>query len=190
MFFTSIGGIGEIGMNLYVYVSNGKMLLVDCGLGFVGDIIPSVEIIVPDVKFLEENKKNIEALVITHAHEDHIGAISYIWESLKCPIYATNFAAEMIEFKLDENGLLGKVPLFRVEIGHNTVLDSFEFEMVKITHSIPEACGIFIKTMGKKIFHTGDWKFDDDPIIGEISDYKRLKEIGKQGLDVYVGDFY
>lgn len=188
LFFTSIGGIGEIGMNLYVYSSNGKMLLIDCGLGFVGDIIPSVEIIVPDVKFLEENKKNIEALVITHAHEDHIGAISYIWESLKCPIYATNFAAEMIEFKLDENGLLGKVPLFRVEIGSNTVLDSFEFEMVKITHSIPESCGIFIKTMGKKIFHTGDWKFDDDPIIGQVSDYKRLKEIGKQGLDVYVGD--
>ena len=144
--FVPLGGATGIGMNFFAYGYKGKWLLVDCGIGFPGDGLPGVDVLLPNPEFLADKKNDIMGLVITHAHEDHIGAISYLWRDLACPIYATPFAHELIESKLNEAGFLGRAETYVVPPGDSIDLDPFEVEFIPMNHSIPEANALAIRT--------------------------------------------
>ena len=186
--FIPLGGVTGIGQNFFLYGYKGKWLIVDCGMGFPGEHFPGVEVLLPDPTFIAGHKKGIVGMVITHGHEDHIGAIPYLWQDLQCPIYATPFTAELIEDKLDEFGLTGRVQLEVVEQGALLELPPFEVEFIPVNHSIPEPSMLAIRTKEGTIIHTGDWKFDSAPIIGDTTNVAALKELGKQGVLALVSD--
>jgi ribonuclease J len=190
--FLPLGGIGEIGMNaaLYGYGPKGKRkwIMVDCGLAFAGPDLPGVDLIMPDTAFIEKMKKDLIAIVVTHAHEDHIGAIADLWPRLGCPVYATRFAAGLLENKrLSEPGA-PRVPIRVVAQGATLELAPFEIEFVPVAHSIPEASALAIRTPTGTVVHTGDWKLDDTPGLGPITDSARLKAIGDEGVLALVCD--
>ena len=186
LFFLPLGGSGEIGMNLNLYGHNGKWLMVDCGVTFNDRL--GVEVIMPNISFIEKHQKDLCAMVLTHAHEDHIGAIPYLWNLLKCPLYATPFTAAIIKNKLKDVGLLDQVPLHIIPLTGKLKVADFEMEYITLTHSIPEPNALLIKTPLGSIFHTGDWKIDPSPMVGEKTDEKRLKEIGNEGVLAMVCD--
>ncbi len=188
LFFVPLGGVGEIGMNFYLYACDGEWLAVDCGVGFAGDRLPGIDMLYPDPSFAQKIAPKLKGLVITHAHEDHIGAVGLLWRDLKCPIYATPFAAEMLETRLETAGLLGRAPVEIVNEGDYIDLKPFEIELVPMNHSIPEATSLLIKTPYGSVFHTGDWRFDEDPIVGKAPDYNALKELKKEHVLALVGD--
>ncbi len=188
LFFVPLGGVGEIGINFGLYACDGKWIAVDCGVGFAGDRLPGVDMVLPDPSFAEKISKNLKALIITHAHEDHIGAVGHFWPLLRCPVYVTPFAAEMLETRLDEAGILGRVPVEVVEAGDVLDLKPFEVELLPVNHSIPEAVGLLIRTKRGNVFHTGDWRFDDTPVVGKPADYARFKELGKEKILAMVAD--
>ncbi|MGD9638532.1 MAG: ribonuclease J [Alphaproteobacteria bacterium] len=188
LYFIPLGGVGEIGMNLYLYGCDNKWIAVDMGIGFAGDDFPGIDIMMVDPTFIEERRKDFLGVVVTHAHEDHIGAIAHLWSKIKFPVYATPFAAEMLEPRLDETGLLGRVDVDVLPLNSTINLGPFEIRFISVTHSIPEANALFIKTPYGNIVHSGDWKFDTDPLIGEESDYKTLKSVGKEGVLAFVCD--
>ncbi|MBQ7413242.1 MAG: ribonuclease J [Alphaproteobacteria bacterium] len=186
--FIPLGGATGIGMNFFAYGYQGKWLLVDCGVGFPGDGLPGVDVLLPNPVFLADKKQDIVGLVITHAHEDHIGAIPHLWRDLQCPIYATPFAAELIESKLNESGLLGRADLNVVERGSELELPPFDIEFISMCHSIPEPNALAIKTPKGTVVHTGDWKLNQDPILGQETDVETLKNLGKRGVLALVCD--
>ncbi len=187
-----LGGIGEIGMNCYCYgighSDDREWLMVDLGVKFGGEAEPGVDVVLPDVSFIASNKKRLKGLVITHAHEDHIGAIPWLWSQLKCPIYCTPFASELIAHKLREHGLDEVVKLHIFPQGSKFKVGSFDLEYVAVTHSIPESCALYIKTEQGNVMHSGDWKLDPTPMLGQSYDEKRFREIGDEGVDVLVCD--
>lgn len=190
--FAPLGGLGEIGMNaaLYGYGSFGrrKWLLVDLGLAFAGPDIPGVDLVLPDLSFIEKLKKDLVALVITHAHEDHIGAIADLWPRLECPVYATRFAAGLLEAKrLAEPGA-PNVPITIVQPGEKIALDPFSVEYVPMAHSIPESTALAIRTPAGLVLHTGDWKIDSNPVVGWSTDEARLRALGDEGVLALVCD--
>lgn len=175
--FVPLGGSNEIGMNLNLYTHKGKWLMVDCGIGFANDYLPGVDVVVPDVSFIAERKKDLVGLVLTHAHEDHIGAIPYVWQEFGCPIYATPFTAAMVANKVSQ--ISGKKPTINIiKTGASLELGPFDINCVDLTHSIPEMQALAIRTENGVIMHTGDWKFDENPVVGPISDYDALKDYG------------
>jgi len=178
LLFVPLGGSNEIGMNLNLYHIDGKWLMVDCGIGFANDSIPGVDVIVPDIAFIIEHKKDLLGLVLTHAHEDHLGAVPYLWRELECPIYATPFTANFLKHKVSEMGPGTKPKIIPMEVGGSVQIGPFAIEMLELTHSIPEMQAIAITTKKGVIMHTGDWKFDDAPMIGPASDYAGLKKYG------------
>ena len=186
--FVPLGGATEIGMNFFAYGYQGKWLLVDCGVGFPGDGLPGVDVLLPDPAFLADKKENIVGLVITHGHEDHVGAVGYLWHQLQCPIYATPFTNELVESKLNEVGLLGRVQVTVVKQGTSLNLNPFEIEFITMSHSIPESSALAIRTQAGTVLHTGDWKADSDPISQQVMDKQRLKEIGEEGVLALVSD--
>lgn len=186
--FIPMGGASEIGMNFFAYGYKGKWLLVDCGIGFAGDNLPGVDVLLPDPSFFRDKQKDIVGLVITHAHEDHIGAIPHLWQDLHCPIYLTPFANELVEGKLNEVGLLGRVILNVVEQGALLELNPFEVEFISMNHSLPEPNALAIRTPEGLVVHTGDWKFDATPLIGEKMDEQQLRDLGKEGVLALVCD--
>ena len=186
--FVPLGGATGIGMNFFAYGYKGKWLLVDCGIGFPGDGLPGVDVLLPNPAFLADKKQDIVGLVITHAHEDHIGAIPYLWRDLQCPIYATPFAAELIEDKLNEAGLLGRAELNRVERGSAIELPPFDIEFISMNHSIPEPNALAIRTGEGLVLHTGDWKLNQDPILNQEMDRETLKALGDEGVLAMVCD--
>jgi ribonuclease J len=186
--FIPLGGTDEIGINLYLYHYKGKWLIVDMGLGFAGEHYPGIEILVPDITFLQEIRDNIVGMVITHAHEDHIGAIQYLWPEIKIPIYATKFASSVIKTKLTEVGLSNEVTIHEIKENSSFEVGSFSLEFVSLTHSIPEMQGVIIQTDKGILFHSGDWKFDKDPIIGPTSDLKKLEKLGDEGVLAMICD--
>lgn len=192
MVFLPLGGVGEIGMNLYLYgygpSSNRKWLMVDLGVTFGGPSEPGIDLIFPDTRFIEEEAENLTAIVLTHAHEDHFGAVISLWPKLKAPLYATPFTAALLRAKLIENGKEGDIPIEEIPCGGQFDAGPFHVELVPMAHSIPETHGILIETDAGKVFHTSDWKLDPEPIAGSKTDTKRLKQIGKDGLDVLVCD--
>jgi ribonuclease J len=189
LFFVPLGGSNEIGMNLNAYHLDGKWLLIDLGIGFVDDHYPGVEIIVPDIEFLVERKEDILGLVLTHAHEDHLGAVPYLWDELQCPVYATPFTASVLKHKLQSNNMfVQRIPVHQVNAGSTIQLGSFDLEMIPLTHSIPEMQAIAIKTRHGTIMHTGDWKLDSDPLVGPVSDEVTLSRYGDEGVLAMVCD--
>jgi ribonuclease J len=186
--FLPLGGAGEIGMNLNLYHADGAWLAVDCGIGFGDAARPDIEIMVPDVGFLTERKRDLRALIITHAHEDHVGAVAWLWPALECPVYATPFAAAVLRRKLAERQLLGRVPLTVMEPGSELTLGPFHLRFIRMAHSIPEAQAVAIRTRHGLVLHTGDWKLDPHPLIGPPTDETALAALGDEGVDVMVCD--
>lgn len=187
--FLPLGGSGEIGMNFNLYGFQGQWLVVDVGITFADDTTPpGIDVICPDVSALRSMADQIVGIVITHAHEDHVGGLHYLWRQLKKPVYCTAFTASVARRKLGEAGLLDQVPLHEVLPGSAQTLGPFELEWVSLTHSIPEANALLIQAGGVRIFHTGDWKLDPHPLAGAHYDDRRLLEIGEEGVDFVVGD--
>jgi ribonuclease J len=191
--FLPLGGSGEIGMNFNAYgygpPDDRKWIVVDCGVLFGRETTsPGVDLIMPDIRFLAEQRHNVIAIIATHAHEDHIGAIPHLWPMLKCPIYATPFTAVLIEGKLDEAGLGDRVHPQRVPLSGKLELGPFRVEFMSITHSIPEPNALAIRTPLGVVVHTGDWKIDPDPLIGEVTDESALKKLGDDGVLALVCD--
>lgn len=186
--FVPLGGANEIGMNLNLYRYQGKWLMIDLGIGFAGAHLPGVDIMVPNIDAITPHKNDLVGLVLTHAHEDHLGAVTYLWEELGCPIYATPFTAAVLRVKLGEAGLQGKVKIHEVKAGEQYQIGPFGFEMVPITHSIPEMHAVALRTDKGVIMHTGDWKLDDAPQVGVATDEKTLAKYGDEGVLAMVCD--
>jgi ribonuclease J len=186
--FIPLGGTGEIGLNLNVYRCDGQLLAVDCGLGFGGPEHPEVEILVPDASWLAERKDRLVALVITHAHEDHVGAVAHLWPMLRCPIHATPFAAAVLRRKLGEVGLLREVELIVQPAGGRWKVGGFDLEYLRVSHSIPEAQALAIRTRHGTVLHTGDWKLDPTPLIGPPTDEAAFARLGEEGVLAMVCD--
>ena len=189
LYFVPLGGSGEIGMNLNVYQCDGQFLLVDVGVTFGDDSTPpGIDVICPDISALRSVREQIVGIVITHAHEDHVGALHYLWNQLKAPVYCTPFTASVARRKLGEAGLLDQVPLHQVLPGSHLQLGCFDLEWVTLTHSIPEPTALVIQTAGRCVFHTGDWKLDPHPLEGDHYDDRRLLALGESGVEFVIGD--
>ncbi len=188
LLFLPLGGSGEIGMNLNLYAYKGQWIMVDCGMMFASDYTPGVDLILPDTNFIETEKAALAGLLITHGHEDHIGALPHLWERFRCPVYATAFTAELIKSKLQEVGLIDAVALHIVKAGEAFPIGPFEASYVPLAHSIAEGHGIALTCDKGTIFHTGDWKLDDEPLIGPVCPSEELTALGEKGVLAMVGD--
>ena len=190
--FAPLGGVGEIGMNLSLYGLGPerarKWLAVDLGVAFAGDDLPGIDLIMPDIRFLIEERRNLLALVLTHAHEDHFGAIIDLWPRLRVPIYATPFSAALLEAKRQSEPGAPEIPVQVVPLGSRLTIGPFDVEFVSMSHSIPESNGLIIRTGLGTVFHTGDWKLDPTPVIGPATDEAKLRALGEAGCLALVGD--
>lgn len=183
-----LGGTGEIGKNLNLYGYQGQWLIVDFGITFADYTTPGYDIIMPDITYLLERKSDILGIVITHAHEDHVGALPYLWPQLECPIYASKFTLSVIQHKFRDFGIKAKEYLHELRQNDHQKIGNFTLHPVYLTHSIPEPNALVIETEAGKIFHTGDWKIDPSPLVGDPIEVDYLKKIGDQGIDVIVCD--
>ena len=189
LLFLALGGSGEIGMNVNLYGCEGKWLMVDLGMSFGANEYPGTELLFADIDFIEERTDDLLGIVLTHAHEDHIGAIPYFAADLGVPLYATPFTAELIRRKLQEANLLNEVEVRIIEEDHGHIeIGPFEVTYIPLAHSIAEGNALVIDTPYGRIFHTGDWKLDEDPIIGEPTTEEELREIGEEGVLAVVCD--
>ncbi|HWU92194.1 MAG TPA: ribonuclease J [Sphingomicrobium sp.] len=188
LIFCALGGSGEIGMNVNLYGCRGQWIMVDLGLTFADAGYPGVELILPELEFIETRQERLAGIVLTHGHEDHIGALPYLAEELKAPLYATPFTAGLIAGKLEEEGLTGHVQLNTVKRGGTVEIGPFRITFVALSHSIPEGNGLLIETPFGNVFHTGDWKIDETPVIGEAPSTEVLKAIGDEGVLALVCD--
>lgn len=190
--FLPLGGVGEIGMNLGVYgygsEEDREWLIVDFGVSFAGPELPGVDLILPDIRFLENERHNIRGMVITHAHEDHFGAILDLWPKLKVPVYCTAFTAGLLETKRQTDFDSYEVPVNVFKAGDSFEIGSFNIEALAVAHSIPEPVSLAIKTKLGTVIHTGDWKIDPEPSLGAVTDEKRFRELGEQGILALVCD--
>ena len=192
LIFCPLGGSGEIGMNMNLYgygeKNNHQWIIIDIGVGFVDDSVPGIDLMVPDPDFILQRKDDLLGILLTHAHEDHIGAIALLWPSLECPIYATPFTATLIKEKFREKKINIGSHLKIIELNGNVKIGPFDINYVTLTHSILEPNALQIKTPHGTLLHTGDWKCDADPLIGKQMDEIKLKEIGKQGVLAMICD--
>jgi ribonuclease J len=189
LLFLALGGSGEIGMNVNLYGCQGKWVMVDCGITFADPAYPGIDLILPDLSFIEERADNLLGIVLTHGHEDHIGALPYFAADLGVPLYATPFTAGLIRGKLDEEGVADQVKLHVIDREHGQFhLGPFGFEYVPLAHSIPEGNALIIETPHGRIFHTGDWKLDEEPLLGTPSTAAELEAIGDKGVLALVCD--
>jgi ribonuclease J len=188
LLFLALGGSGEIGMNVNLYGTQGKWVMVDLGLTFADPGYPGVDLILPDLEFIEKNRKDLLGIVLTHGHEDHIGAIPYLAADLGVPLYATPFTAGLIRGKLEEEGITKQVKLKIIPNEGSFQLGPFGFTYVPLAHSIPEGNALLIETPYGKIFHTGDWKLDEEPLLGTPSTAAELTAIGDEGILALVCD--
>lgn len=183
--FVPLGGVGEIGMNMAAYgfgpANNRKWIVVDCGISFGGPELPGIELIMPDPGFLEDEGDNVLALIITHAHEDHYGAVLDIWPSFEKPVYLLPFSKAMLVAKRAANKIVANVPMRDMEIGRPFEIGPFKIEPINMAHSIPECCSLLIETSVGRALHTGDWKIDPTPTAGAPTDIERLKKLGEDG---------
>ncbi len=188
--FLPLGGSGEIGMNMNLYgfgpPNARKWIMIDCGVTF-GDLsTPGVELICADPTFIMEERENLLGLILTHGHEDHIGAVALLAPDFKCPVYATAFTAKLVESKLEERGV--KLDMTVIDLGARLMIGPFDLEFVTLTHSIPEPNGVIIRTPLGLVLHTGDWKIDPEPTLGPVTDSPRLRAIGDEGVLAMVCD--
>jgi ribonuclease J len=190
--FLPLGGAGEIGMNLYLYgfgpARNRKWLMIDLGITF-GDLRhPGIDTILPDISFIEELRDDLVGIIITHAHEDHYGAVQTLWPQLRAPVSATKFVIEMLVPRLAYNGLDEELTINEIKPGEVVDLAPFSIELISVAHSLPEPNAVVIKTKAGTIIHSGDWKFDDEPVIGEGVNIARLRELGEEGVRALICD--
>jgi ribonuclease J len=191
--FAPLGGVGEIGMNLSIYGLGNRhqrsWLAVDLGVSFGDeDRLPGIDLVMPDIRFLQQERKNLVGIVLTHAHEDHFGALIDLWPHLRVPIYATAFSAALFEAKCAAERNPPKIPVTVVPSGGRIDLGPFNVEFIPVAHSIPESHALAIRTSAGTVLHTGDWKIDPTPVIGKPTDEKRLREIGDEGVLALIGD--
>ncbi|MBB3899851.1 ribonuclease J [Roseococcus suduntuyensis] len=186
--FIPLGGTGEIGMNLNVYRCDGQLLAVDCGIGFGGPDNPAVDIMVPDPAWLAERRDVLQALVITHAHEDHVGAVAHLWPSLRCPVVAGPFVSAVLRRKLAEAGLSQEVQIITIPAPGRRSFGAFDLEFLRVAHSVPEASAVAIRTRHGMVVHTGDWKLDPYPLIGPPTDEAGFARLGEEGVLAMVCD--
>jgi ribonuclease J len=188
LLFLALGGSGEIGMNVNLYGCDGKWIMVDLGMTFADPFYPGIELILPDLTFIEERRKDLLGIVLTHGHEDHIGAIPYLAADLGVPLYATPFTAGLIAGKLEEEGLADEVEVKVIDLGGTFRMGPFGLRFVPLAHSIPEGNALLIETPHGKVFHTGDWKLDDAPQLGDPATEGELRAIGDAGVLALVCD--
>ncbi|MBQ4544122.1 MAG: ribonuclease J [Oscillospiraceae bacterium] len=184
----SLGGLNEIGKNMYVYEYAGEIIIVDCGVAFPDDDMLGIDLVIPDISYLKKHKNRIRAILITHGHEDHIGALPYVLKEINAPIYATKLTVGVIKKKLEEHNLLSKTKIKIASPGDRIKIGSFEIEMIHVNHSIADAVALAIKTPLGTVIHTGDYKLDLTPIQGEMMDITRLGELGKKGVLALLGE--
>jgi ribonuclease J len=175
-------------MNLNLYRCGGKYLAIDCGIGFGGNENPEVEIMMPDPGFIAERRDKLIGLVITHAHEDHIGAVAHLWRQLRCPVYATPFATAVLKRKLGEAGLVKEVQIHTIPPGGSFELEPFKLQFMPVSHSVPEAQALVIRTPFGTVLHTGDWKLDPNPLVGLPTDEAAFRALGDEGVLAMVCD--
>ncbi len=188
LIFLPLGGSGEIGMNFNLYGHGGQWLVVDLGVSFGDDTMPGVEVFMGDPEFIAQRREKLLGIVLTHAHEDHLGAVSHLWPRLRCPVYATPFAAALLRHKLGEANLLGEVEVREIPQGTRFRLGPFDIELVTVTHSLPEPNALALRTPEGLIVHTGDWKLDPAPITGPRADLAAMARLGAEGVRAVVGD--
>lgn len=191
--FAPLGGVGEIGMNLSVYgLSDGNTrswLAVDLGVSFAAEEhLPGIDLILPDIRYLTQERKNIAGLILTHAHEDHYGALMDLWPKLKVPVYATPFTAALLAAKCANEPGAPDIPVTIVKLGSRFNIGPFDIELVSMAHSIPESNALIIRTPCGTVLHTGDWKIDPTPILGDVTDEKKLRALGEEGCLALIGD--
>lgn len=184
--FLPLGGVGEIGMNLALYgygpASNRQWIMVDCGVTFPGPDLPGVDLVLPDISFIKAQKKNLKAVIITHAHEDHYGALNELWPGLNVPVYASGFTAGMLEAKRNYEGTRADIPITPFKAGDTINVGPFTIEAIGVNHSIPEPMSLVIRTPLGNLIHTGDWKIDMDPSLGPLTDEARFRAVGDEGV--------
>jgi ribonuclease J len=188
IYFVALGGAEEVGFNMYAYIVDGKVIVVDAGYGFLRDDFPGMEMGLADASFLETYRDDIEALFITHGHEDHFGAIGHILPMLNCPVYATDFTLGHIRARLDEYHLGNFAKLYSVSQNPIVKLQNFEVEFVSLVHSVPQSSGLIIRTRYGNILHATDWRFDDGRTAILPTDYPALQKLALDGVALYVGD--
>jgi len=188
LWFLPLGGAGEIGMNLNLYGHAGKWLMVDLGITFGDEATPGIDIIMPDPTFISERAQDLVGIVLTHAHEDHIGAVPYLWSRLRCPLYATPFTASVLRRKLEEVGLQDEAKITEIPMSGKCSLAPFEIELITLTHSIPEPNAVVVRTPLGPVLHTGDWKLDPEPLVGEATDEAALRRLGQGGVLAMICD--
>ncbi len=188
IYFLPLGGADEIGMNMFAYISNGKIMVVDAGYGFLNDDFPGMDMCYASPEFLENYKDDIVGLFITHGHEDHMGAIAQVWPSLQCPVYGTDFALGLIKERLSEYKMEEIVPLISVNRKKKIKLEEFEVEFISVAHSIPETSALYIKTAHGNILHATDWRFDDNKLSMVKTNKRALSRASKEGVDIFVCD--
>jgi ribonuclease J len=190
--FVPLGGVGEIGMNLYLYgfgpPDDRKWLMVDLGVTFPGPEEPGVDVVLPDIRFIEELRRDLVGIVLTHGHEDHIGAVVDLWPRLRVPVYATPFTATLLRSKMAEEGLKREIDIKTVPLKSKLTLGPFSIELINMAHSIPEPSALAIRTPLGLVVHTADWKIDAAPITSAPTDEARLRQLGDEGVDVLVCD--
>ncbi len=184
--FLPLGGVGEIGMNLALYgygpPSNRQWIMVDCGVTFAGPDLPGVDLVLPDISFIKKQRKNLKGIIITHAHEDHYGALNDLWPGLNVPVYASRFTAGMLEAKRDYEGSRAEIPITPFKQGDRINVGPFEIEAIGVNHSIPEPMSLVIRTPLGNVVHTGDWKIDHNPSLGPLTDEARFRAVGDEGV--------
>lgn len=185
-FFLALGGAGMFGANLYLYGSAGQWIGIDCGLALEPTPSGDNRVSVPSLEALRRHDIQLSALLITHGHEDHIGAVEHLWRELKCPLYASPFTAQLIRSRLAPN--LEWPVLHEISPLQPVGLDHFQAEWIPVTHSIPESHGILLQVAGRRLYHSGDWKLDPQPVVGGLTAEGRLRSIGREGVDVVIGD--
>jgi ribonuclease J len=188
LLFLALGGSDEIGMNVNLYGCQGKWVMVDLGITFSSSEYPGTELILPDLEFIEERAGDLLGIVLTHGHEDHIGAVPYLAADLGVPLYATPFTAALIKGKLEEQGVLDEVEINIIPMGGSFQLGPFGFQLMPLAHSILEMSACLIDTPYGRIFHTGDWKLDEQPVIGQPSTEEQLRKVGDEGVLALVCD--
>ena len=188
LYFLSLGGIGEIGANCYLYCCDGKWIMIDLGLSFADEQFPGVDLLVPKIQFIEEIKDNLVGIIISHGHEDHAGAVAYLSDKITCPVYASSFAKLLIESRLKEFGNLDSINLIEFDSTKNLLLENFNLRFIDTTHSIPQPQAIVIETPYGNLLHTADWKIDDKPTLGNTFNKNSFTKLGNEGVLALIGD--